>query len=198
MRPRRFRSLLTSLLPALILISGCGRSPAGPEPLPVRHDVVDFALTERSGAAVRKADLLGRVWLADFIFTRCSGPCPTMTRRMGEIQDRLPASEDFRLVTVSVDPAHDTPEVLRAHALAAGADPRRWLFLTGAEEEIRRLLRDGMKLMSGEDLLNHSVKFVLVDRRGRVRGWYVGEGEDAASAGDIVADMVRVAAEPGP
>ncbi len=136
----------------------------------------DFSLVERSGRTVTLRDLRGRPWIADFVFTACAGPCRDMSRRMRELQDTLP--ERVRLVSISVDPERDRPEVLQKYAGEFGADPARWLFLTGEKASVRKLVMEGFFLpvsdTSGDsaNAILHSEKFLLVDAKGRVRGYY--------------------------
>jgi cytochrome oxidase Cu insertion factor (SCO1/SenC/PrrC family) len=157
-------------------------------PLPMLGQVTDFTLTNQAGHAVTLADLRGKVWVADIIFTRCAGPCPPMTRRMRSLQDALPAGSPTRLVTLTTDPAFDTPPVMKAYGERFGADPARWLFLTGTKTEIARLAIDGLKLTAIEkkpedradpnDLFIHSTIFVVVDKQARLRGAFETVGED--------------------
>jgi cytochrome oxidase Cu insertion factor (SCO1/SenC/PrrC family) len=157
--------------------------------LPAYAQVPDFALTERSGRPVTRADLAGKVWVVDFIFTNCTGQCPMMAARLKRLRAVLgDESPDVRLVSVTVDPARDTPEALRAYADALGVKDDRWLFLTGPKEAIVRLVAEGMKLPAivssdaagGAKVdVTHSDRFVLVDRKGWIRGYYGAEDEDA-------------------
>lgn len=136
----------------------------------------DFSLTERSSRKVTRQDLAGKVWVANFIFTRCAGACPVMSSNMRKLQDRL--FEDIRLVSFSVDPYNDTPEVLTEYANRYGADRDRWLFLTGDPEGIQKLSVGGFKLAldptSGteKEPITHSSRVVLVDREATIRGYY--------------------------
>lgn len=109
-------------------------------------DVPDFSLLERNGQQVTKADLLGKVWIADFIFTRCVEKCPLVSSRMAGLQDVFATEDDVRLVSISVDPEHDTPAVLTRYAAGLGAHPQRWLFLTGDKTHIYKLAREGFRL----------------------------------------------------
>lgn len=159
---------------------------------PVIAAVPPFALTNQAGQPVTLGDLQGRVWIADIIFTRCAGPCPRMTRRMAALQAELPLGAAVRLVTLTTDPAHDTPAVLQAYGEKAGADFSRWQFLTGPKAEIARVAIDGLKLTSLEkrpeeradaaDLFIHSTMFVVVDRLGRLRAAVETEGDDINEA----------------
>jgi len=182
-------------LGAAILVVLLLRVLSGPRtPAPaVLGSVVDFTLTDQNGQTVTKQDLLGKVWIADFIFTSCSGTCPIMTKTMVELQGKLTDVRDLRLVSVSVDPARDTPEVMAGYASYYKADPKRWFFLTGEEAEIRKLVTDSFKLMSGENLLFHSERLSIVDRKGRVRTGY--DGTKPESLDRIVADVRAIAKE---
>lgn len=151
---------------------------AGGSP-PVLFSVPDFALTNQSGATVTRSDLLGKVWLADIIFTRCAGPCPEMTRRMAELQAAIPPQMPVAFVTLTADPLFDTPQVLQAYSRRHAAQPGRWHFLTGTKRQIVDLAVEGLKFTALEndaakqtdvnDLFIHSTVFVLVDKRGRAR-----------------------------
>jgi cytochrome oxidase Cu insertion factor (SCO1/SenC/PrrC family) len=108
--------------------------------------VPDFALHERSGKLVTRGDLQGKVWIADFIFTRCSTECPLASARMARLQEAFATATDLYLVSITVDPEHDTPEVLSRYAESFGAHPQRWLFLTGDKAAIYRLAQEGFRL----------------------------------------------------
>jgi len=145
----------------------------------VYGEVPDFELVERSGRKVSLADLRGRVWVADFFFVNCSGPCPVMSRRMQHLQAELlrDRMDKVLCVSFSVDPDNDTPAALREYAEQRYADPQRWLFLTGDRKTLRRLAGEGFRLGAEEaaddpDRIMHSTRFVLVDRKGRIRGYY--------------------------
>lgn len=116
------------------------------EALGVYGTVPDFALVERSGRRITRADLLGRVWVADFIYTECTETCPLQTASMARLQRDFADEPDLLLVSITVDPEHDTPEVLRAYAARFGAGEERWWFLTGPREAIYRLAIDGFRL----------------------------------------------------
>lgn len=141
------------------------------EQLPVIRAVPEFSLTDQNGQTVTNADLRGKIWITDFIFTRCKGPCPLMTARMLEMQKALSKTPEVKLVSVTVDPAYDTPEVLKAYAEANFADPERWKFLTGDKAVIEKLVTDGfmqhLAEENGEPV--HGTMFLVVDGNGMVR-----------------------------
>ncbi|GIX49710.1 MAG: hypothetical protein KatS3mg131_3921 [Candidatus Tectimicrobiota bacterium] len=153
-------------------------------PLQVYGEVPAFTLTERSGRRVRLADLRGTLWIANFIYTRCTDTCPLQSAEMARLQRELADLPAVRLVSISVDPAHDTPAVLARYAARFGADAQRWLFLTGDEAAIRRLVQEGFRLSAvpaaaQEGIILHSSRFVLVDAQGRIRGYYRSDDPDA-------------------
>ena len=165
------------------------------EPLPILGEVPEFALTNRDGRTIQRSSLAGRPWVADFIFTRCVAVCPRMTQQMKQVQDLL-AGQSVAFASFSVDPVHDTPEVLEEYAQRYEAADS-WLFLTGGREEIFTLCRDGFKLAVGDavepdavDPIFHSNRFVLVDPRGMIRGYY--DAFDAAEIERLVRDARRL------
>ncbi|MDE0030179.1 MAG: SCO family protein [Deltaproteobacteria bacterium] len=139
----------------------------------------DFSLVERSGRPVSAGDLRGRVWIADFIYTTCQDTCPLQSRSMAAVQADLKDYGDLRSVSITVDPLTDSTALLSAYADRYGADPDRWLFLTGDVEQIRRIVQDGFRLSAApvdgatpDPVVFHSSRFVLVDRDGEIRGYY--------------------------
>lgn len=175
-----------SLRILVLLFVGAGCTAPSPLPEPV-GPVADFSLTERGGRTITKKDLLGKVWVTSFIFTRCAGPCPQITGSMARLQGEMKGQPDFRLVTITVDPEHDTPPVLANYAERFNADPERWLFLTGEPKAVYGLIRDSFKLHAeqtkepdrrpGEEVF-HSTKLALVDRQGQVRAYFDGRQVD--------------------
>lgn len=139
--------------------------------------VAPFRLTDQSGTAFGSQELSSRVWVADFIFTSCSGICPKLTTELRKLQRKLPS--EIRLVSVSVDPKRDSPQKLLSYARSYGADFSNWSFLTGEPGEISGLVRKSFRLSLGEvqspeEPITHSSRFVLVDAEGRIRGTYDG------------------------
>src|SRR6185436_1224686 len=134
------------------------------EALSLLGDVPAFSLTTQSGGTFSRNDLLGRVTIADFIFTTCAGPCPFMSAGMQTIQSHLTAGDHISLLSFSVDPETDTPPVLREYASRFGADSTRWTFLTGNRSAIFDLVRNGFHLSveADSDGISHSTKFVLI------------------------------------
>lgn len=138
----------------------------------------DFSLVERSGKKIRLADLRGKISIVDFIYTSCSDTCPLQTADMAKLQEQWINEREIELVSISVDPEHDTPRVLTKYAGRFRADPERWLFLTGPKKQIDRLVEDGFRLPIARALhgnhgsVVHSSRFVLVNEQAQVCGYY--------------------------
>jgi protein SCO1 len=147
--------------------------------------VPSFEFINQNGQPFGSAQLAGKIWIADFVYTTCPGPCPMISSRMSELQKPLEKT-DVRLVSFSVDPEKDTPEVLRGYAERLQAEPGRWDFLTGLKSAIYRLSHDGFKLAisdgsDAEGIPVHSTRMVLVDRHGEIRGYYDATEPDAVT-----------------
>ena len=165
----------------------------------------DFEFFDVEGNPVTKYDLLGKPWVVSFIFTSCAGTCPAISRSMNELQDKL-ADVDMRFVSITVDPEFDTAERLQKYGAIYGANPERWLFLTGDQIDIYRLIQKSFKMPVKEILgperqlgyeVLHSNYIMHVDATGRVVGKYDGtndtdmvalrrtlQNQDAASGDD--------------
>ena len=167
--------------------------------VPVLGSVPEFSLIEANGTALRRTDLLGKVWVASFVFTRCGEACPLLMQHEARLQPDLPLRDDLRLVSFSVDPDFDTPKVLTEYAHTFGADPRRWLFLTGDKKQVYHLTTDGFHLAvvdaapTKEMPILHSTKLVLVDRGGAIRGYY--DSSDPVEMQKLIRDVRQVLAE---
>lgn len=179
---------------------------ASAKPLPVYGQVSDFALTNQDGQLVTLKELRGHVWVADIIFTRCAGPCLKMSRQMKDLQEALPSTSQARLVSLTTDPAYDSPKVLKTYAGRFGADPSRWMLLTGAPQQIATLATNSLKLVAMENrgepgqpppttgnLFIHSTIMVLVDKQAQLRAVFqtVGEGVDPQQTKQEVLAAVR-------
>jgi cytochrome oxidase Cu insertion factor (SCO1/SenC/PrrC family) len=147
--------------------------------------VPNFQLTNQNNQPFGSTQLAGKIWIADFIFTSCPGPCPMVSSRMSELQRPLEKT-DVHLVSFSVDPEKDTPDVLRGYAEKLKAQPARWDFLTGSKSTIYDLSKNGFKLAVSDGSEEagvpvHSTRIVLVDRRGEIRGYYDALAPDAVT-----------------
>ena len=142
--------------------------------LPIIGKVPHFDLIDSQNRNISKSDLIEKVWVADFIFTTCDMACPVMTGNMNLIHQEFRANDAVRVVSISVYPEYDTPEVLTQYASQYGANTNRWHFLTGPEESIKNMIKDGFKIGDYEDIIFHSEKFALVDKKGNIRGYYNG------------------------
>ncbi|HWP35727.1 MAG TPA: SCO family protein, partial [Thermodesulfobacteriota bacterium] len=193
--------------PAAAAGSGAAGAPVSLETLGVYGRVPDFALVERSGRTVTLADLLGTVWVANFIYTACTDTCPTQSLLLSRLQVEFAGEPDLRLVSITVDPEHDTPAALARYAARYRADPARWLFLTGPKPAVHALAKEGFRLGVSElpdprpasgwrrlveprpaaathgasTLVLHSARVVLVDREGRIRAYHRPEDPESAA-----------------
>ena len=211
MRARSRRTLLVAVLvvplalvvaAAAVVWSARSRNEASPGPtdlerLDVYGHVPRFSLIERSGRRAGLDDLHGLVWVANFIYTECKESCPTQSLQLAQIQREFSSAPDLRLVSITVDPQHDTPEVLRRYAERYGATDR-WLFLTGDKRGIYCLAKDGFRLgvtdptepidcglawrlgpgpawatHGSGGVIMHSARLVLVDRAARIRAYHL-------------------------
>ncbi|MGA2115384.1 MAG: SCO family protein [Bryobacteraceae bacterium] len=154
----------TLLLFICVLLAACSH----PAPLPILGAVPHFALVDQTGGAFDSARLNGRIWVADFMYTTCPGPCPMMSHQMRRIAE----ASDVLLVSFTVDPETDTPPVLAAYAKHYPVPPGRWWFLTGARAAINDLGLNAFHLNTVDGSLEHSTRFVLVDGRMRIRAYY--------------------------
>jgi protein SCO1/2 len=148
------------------------------EPLKNYGPAPSFTLTDTDGADFSSDALADKIYVADFFFSTCAGPCPTMSANMKKIQDHFEGREDVALASFTVNPIYDTPEVLAKYAAKLRADTRQWRFLTGTVEELLRISVDGFMIGDPDNLMNHSQKFVLVDRAGLIRGYFEGTSDE--------------------
>ena len=197
---------LTGALILLALVLNSFKWANTDKPMPVLGQITDFSLTNQDGQRVTLNELRGHVWVADIIFTRCAGPCLKMSRQMKDLQEALPASSQARLVSLTTDPSFDSPKVLKTYAGRFGADPNRWMLLTGAPEQIANLATNSLKLVAMENpgepgqppptpanLFIHSTILVLVDKQAQLRGVFqtVGEGIDPQQTKQEVLAAIR-------
>jgi len=144
------------------------------EPLPIIGSIPEFEFIDSEGRDIGLTNLKGKVWVADFIFTTCTMACPIMTGNMNTIHKKYKKNDDLRLVSISVYPEYDTPEVLKKYASQYKADTDTWHFLTGNESTVKEVIKDGFKIGDYEDIIFHSEKFALVDKNGMIRAYYNG------------------------
>jgi len=157
------------------------------KPLDVVGEVPPFTLTNQFGQPLSNTNLLGQVWVADVIFSRCPVSCERMTQRMLALQQQLGASLPVKFVSITADPDFDTPDVLKRYAANHKADLSRWHFLSGPKKQVYALTVNGLKFVvldkteqreTPDDLFVHSTQFALVDKRGKIRGYFEGTEEE--------------------
>jgi protein SCO1/2 len=142
-------------------------------------EIPTFEFIDQNGAAFNSTNLKGKIWVADFIFTRCPGICPKMTTQLTRVQETFEKDTSLKIISFSVDPKYDSAAILKAYAKAYKADENRWTFLTGDKRKIYDLGQKAFYLNTMEDTVRpleflHSEKLVLVDKKGWIRGYYNG------------------------
>ena len=173
--------------------------------LPKMSTIPPFVLTERSGKVITNADFAGKIWVADFVYTTCPGPCPLVSAEMLKIQKAVANDPHVQLVTFTVDPQTDTPAVLAAYAAQFHADPNKWWFLTGPEKPLYNLIQSGFLQAvqdnrgqpqePGQFTVTHSTYFALVDVNGIMRGAY--QSQDPDERKQLLADIAALEREAG-
>ncbi len=183
-------ALVSSAFLGALLFTGCAGKPV----LPSLGVVPQFTLIDQTGAEFKSAAALDKkIWVANFVFTNCPGPCPRMSSQMHQVQTALAGENDVRFVSFTVDPARDTPPVLSAYAQHFEATPGKWFFLTGAAPDLNRMSRGVFMLGDVDGSLEHSTRFALIDRLARIRGYYQSSAADAIPA--LIADAERLLKE---
>jgi len=181
--PRGLFIAVTSAL-ALMVIAAIvvEQAESSREALPVYGRVPDFAFAECRGGNFGLKDMLGNVCVVDFIFTRCQGPCPIMAEKFRDLYQSYRGIGDVKLVSMTVDPGYDTPQVLHQYASDQGVTDDRWVFLHAPMDDVVRLSEQGFMLPADELPMGHSTRFVLVDRRGQIRGYYCSDDDNCFGA----------------
>ena len=188
------RALLVVLL---IAVAGCGKS--DPPPLQDYGAIPAFALHDQTGAVLDQQWLAGHVTIVDFVFTRCDTICPVLSLKMANLDERTTDLANVRLLSFSVDPAHDTPPVLAEYAARYHADPARWRFVTGEYDAVKTLVEGALMTAmepagttaSGAPDIKHGGHFLLVDKDLHIRGIYDSSEESRLDA--LVRDARRLA-----
>lgn len=180
----------TLLVCAALLLAACSQ--------PAHFDnfgrIQPFQLTSQSGQPFDSKSLAGHVWVADFFFTSCPGPCPLMSHKLSEIQQQTSDLPDVKIVSFTVDPATDTPPVLLAYSKHYKADPARWFFLTGPQAALQELGFNQFHLNPVDGSNMHSTRFALIDRDMQIRAYYT--TDDDSFMPKLVHDIRALAGNP--
>lgn len=171
------------LIPTCLLIAGCSNRASK---IPKYDHVPYFQMTDSEGFPFDSHQLGDKVWIADFIYTQCPGPCPLMTSRMHVLEQQFADKPDVRFVSFSVDPEHDTPPVLDDYAHHFGAPTKKWVFLTGTPATVHLIAFSTFHLGDVITKMDHSTRFALVDKNGDVRGYY--DSTDPSELNNLTAD----------
>ena len=181
---------------AIILVAALAAC-AKPEPLPKYWSIPPFTLVDSAGQPFDSTSLWGKVWVADFFFASCPGACPMVSAKVSALHQEFAGEDRVRFVSISTDPGHDTPAVLKEYAARFKGDAR-WIFLTGDKANIWQLSRDGFKLAVADapgerEVIAHSTRLVLIDKNGQARGFY--DGIESTRPNKIAEDIRRLLSE---
>jgi len=158
-----------------------------------KQRIGDFSLINQNNETITQDDYKGKIYIADFFFTTCQTICPIMTEHMIEIQQEIKNDPEIKLLSHSVIPTYDTPEVLKAYALKKGVDDTKWNLVTGSKKDIYTLARKHylavQDIPGTEDDLDmvHTENFMLIDKKGYIRGYY--DGTDPAAIEQLLEDI---------
>ena len=207
---RPLQSLLGCLLLAAASV-GCGgkrqdAANAGKVVIDRYREVADFTFTNQKGEEISREAMLGKVWVANFVFTSCSAECLILSQKMAALQNRFPGRSDVAFASFSVDPQTDQPERLADYAKRWGADSERWQFFTGDPAQLDAIIKqsfllpvtrnpvDQANLMTAS--LIHSNKLAIVDRTGVVRAYVEGLEPGALDEADRIIRKLLAEAPP--
>ena len=189
---QKIRFIIYGIVAVMLLVTFLFKDSSTLDDLPISGSVPDFEFTDSNGETITREDMEGKVWVADFIFTTCTMACPIMTGNMNLIHKSFKDDNNVRIISISVYPEYDTPEVLKEYASRYNANTDRWHFLTGPEESVKNIIKTGFKIGDYEDIIFHSEKFALVDVRGNIRGYYSGmETEDMSKLKKDIKRLLR-------
>ena len=189
---QKIRFIIYGIVAVILLVTFLFKESSTLDDLPISGSVPDFEFTDSNGETITREDMEGKVWVADFIFTTCTMACPIMTGNMNLIHKSFKDDNNVRIISISVYPEYDTPEVLKEYASRYNANTDRWHFLTGPEESVKNIIKTGFKIGDYEDIIFHSEKFALVDVRGNIRGYYSGvETEDMSKLKKDIKRLLR-------
>jgi len=181
---------MLAILFAVLLTIVIFKADSTQEKLPVLGNITGFELTERSSNSFTKSDMLGKINVVNFFFTSCQGPCPVMSGNMSVLYKAFETNDRVQLVSISVDPATDSLPVLREYAQRQGVTDNRWLFVRGEQADIIQISEKQFMLAADALPMMHSIKFVLVDELGQIRGYYT--GTDSVSVDSLRADIKKL------
>ena len=171
---KQIRFSIYLIIAALLFATFLLKDSSKENSLPLLGTIPKFKFIDSEENLISRHDLNGKVWVADFIFTTCTMACPVMTGNMNLIHKAFKNDDQVRIVSISVYPEYDTPGVLKEYASRYDANTDRWHFLTGPEEDVKDVIKNGFKMGDYEDIIFHSEKFALIDQVGNIRGYYNG------------------------
>lgn len=194
--------ILLMSVTVILFVAGCGESTNSTKPLDRLSKVSPFVLSESNGYQISDTNLLGKIWVAHFFYSRCGKECTILGKRMESIQTMNASNPDVRLVSFSVDPEGDTPRHLQYYAKEFNADTNRWYFVTGEKTGLYNLIIDSFLLPASTEVDSrsdfpknfiHSEKFAVVDRHGFVRAFF--DGMDRTTPERVTETIARLTTE---
>jgi protein SCO1/2 len=149
-----------------------------------QHYIPEFSFTNQDGDLIGRSEMEGKITVVDFFFTSCPSICPVMSKEMERVDDMFRNEPRVQIMSISIDPEYDTPEVLKKYADDHNATPGKWHFLSGPKEETYQLAKCGFVIPTVDgngvaDDFVHTDKFMLIDELGRIRGYYSGTNREA-------------------
>jgi len=158
----------------------------------VYHIIPNFHVQNQDGDSISQDDFAGKIYVADFFFTSCPSICPITESNLLEVQKHFKNVPDFKMISFSIDPRHDSIQVLKKYASRLGADTKQWYFVRGDEDQIDDLAQKGFMATAQKDSATpggylHSGAFMLIDKDKRVRGVY--NGTDSAEVNRLIRDI---------
>ena len=154
------------------------------------HKISPFHLTNQESQKFGTEQLKGKSWVVNFVFTRCKGPCPLITKKMAKLQKKFKENPNLQFLTITMDPSFDKPAQLKAYGLKHKADFSRWNFLTGDHDKILNIARNIFKVPADKNPEMHTTRFILIDSELYVRGYYHSLEED--SFNNLIGDIDKI------
>lgn len=160
--------------------------------IPVYGQIPQFSLNDMTGDAFSTQDMMGKICVVDFIFTNCRTACPVMSEQMSQLYHYYSASDKVLFLSITVDPDRDTEQVLQRYAQSHGVNDRRWIFLRGSIKDVIEISEKGFMIAAENLPMGHSTKFILIDPKGQIRGYFDALDENSSS---FIKERIKVLAK---
>ena len=162
------------------------------------YTIPEYSFINQKGETITNTTYKGKIHVTNFFFTSCPGICPIIMNQLTRVQEEHANTPDFMMLSHSLDPKNDSPDVLLNYGERLGVNFKMWNLVTGNPEDIHNMSRDGYKLAAAWDNkapggINHTERVTLVDKEGHIRGWYI--GTDADDMDRLIDDIERLSKE---